>query len=79
MPVTKPELKPAKPVFTKQDFLDGKCTADGLPIDKAAPIVEPPVIEPETVEEVIKDEPDLYDESDGEPVSEEDLKTEGGE
>ena len=34
MAVTRPELKPRQKIFTHQDFLDGKCTADGFPLDK---------------------------------------------
>jgi len=47
MPVNKPKLQPSVKGFTKQDFLDGKCTKDGLPLgaqsepeQPAAPEVE---------------------------------------
>lgn len=35
MPVVKPSLQSSQPIFTHQDFLDGKCTADGFPLDKS--------------------------------------------
>jgi len=35
MPVSHTKLRPPQKVFTKQDFLDGKCTADGFPIGEA--------------------------------------------
>ena len=57
MPVSQKDLQPSSKGFTKQDFLDGKCTKDGLPLKKdlaGSPVGEdsppisdtPPVIEP---------------------------------
>ena len=36
MPINKPELQSHTRMFTQQDFLDGKCTKEGFPIEKGA-------------------------------------------
>lgn len=35
MPVSQTKLRKPKKIFTKQDFIDGKCTADGTPTGEA--------------------------------------------
>ena len=47
MGVSKPALSGRVKGFTRQDFLDGKCTADGFPITDAP-------INTEKVEEVVE-------------------------
>jgi len=32
MPVSSTKLRKAEVIFTKQDYLDGKCTKDGMPL-----------------------------------------------
>ena len=38
MPINKPELQKHTRMFTQQDFLDGKCTKEGFPLDKGAKV-----------------------------------------
>lgn len=38
MALNKPQLQPRQKIFTHQDFLDGKCTADGFALDKGAEV-----------------------------------------
>ena len=42
MPVNKPELQPSKKIFTKENFEEGECTKDGLPLG-SQPIDEKPL------------------------------------
>ena len=58
MAVSKPSLQPTQKIFTKQDFLDGKCTADGNPLTGEVKLEE--VQLPEApVETETSDEPEV--------------------
>lgn len=70
MPVSKPSLQPTQKIFTKQDFLDGKCTKEGLPtgtqvIDEKPLAPEQPVA-PEPIEETVIEETPNGDSPDSE-------------
>jgi len=56
MPVNNVSLSKSQKSFTHQDFLDGKCTADGLPLDGGGFKSPDPVVEEvtETVAEPVE-------------------------
>jgi hypothetical protein len=75
MGINKPSLQPSQKIFTKKDFLDGKCTKDGLPLGSQpiderplAPADAPPPEQPEVPTETSAPEPETV--THNEPVEE---------
>lgn len=52
-------------IYTRQDFLDGKCTAEGLPLSGQHQTLAQPVLQPKPEPEVDGVGPEPEEETDG--------------